>query len=531
MKMRKTILSVLLAAVMVLGLASPAFAASPKITDVKRPIDYLASYDFSDTTFQDLVNGKTYVYPLTAGMFTWNDNVDRADTDPVTQAQFTDAGITLRVANMPSAIFEYIRLEYKAHAKTGNKKTMCVVVKFQDEYISTKSADFNVDIQLLKNRSRVADSLLELSGTIANKQKNVSSSASYVNIAKGEVLSPNNTIRNLEVDLGNGVLITATVYSNRLYYGTTSLKTVDADEVVINKFNDSLEDIVTLKTVGFSGLGGTPITLEGYSGYYIYNAQGVYLGTGKSALPYSNRYYCFSKKVDLTGVKLSDGTATGGSAGSSSSSSSTSSSSSSTSSAAPAATGKAYDSSSIAALASNAVTTAKNNRSGVATVKIQNAASITIGGLQAISRAAANAGLSSSFLGDTVAGGRVVGRMTITPKSAANLNSTAYIKLGVYVDSTSIKLTKDRFGNWFKNNMAFVSMDHKGNFGMTINIAAYVDLSKLNTSKLRFYCYNPTTNKYQEVTTTYRIDNNGYLYFSTPVGGDFIITDSALTKR
>jgi Predicted membrane protein len=533
-KTKRKLLSALLALVLVVGLSSPAFAATPQITGAVQEIDYLRDYDYSEIVMQTLPSSREVVYPLSAGMFDWSDGESRSMSAPVTRTQMNAASITLRVNNMPEDIFESIAIAYRTSSQTGGQTTACVVVKFKDAFVSTREKSFHVTVQLLRNRVRMSGSEIALQGTASNQIKTLTTNNSYVNISKGEVLEPTGTIRNLEIDLGNGVVITTPVYSNRKYYGTSSLKITEAHDKIINRFDNYLIDIVTLNTVGFNSIGGKPVMLEGYTtNRHVYGADGSYLGTTNNPLAYSDVYYVFNRQVDLSSLNLGGSSSGSSSSGSSSSSSAGtgSSSSGSGSGGTTTAAGTNYTTSNITSLANSAVTTAKNSKITTATVRVLSAQSITIGALQSIRTITANNGLGSSFIADTVSNNRVVGRITISPRLTTNLSSASVVKLVVDPGSTAVATTKSRFGNWFRNNMTYVSMSHQGNFGMTVSVAAFVDLSKLNTNKLRFYCYNPSTNKYREVTTTYRIDSNGYLHFSTPIGGDFVITDSALARR
>ena len=118
MKTKRMLLSALLALVLVVGLSSPAFAATPQITGSLQGIDYLNNYDYSDIVMQTLPASREVVYPLSAGMFEWSDGTSRSMSAPVTRTQINAAVITLRVSNMPDDIFESISIAYRDRKST-----------------------------------------------------------------------------------------------------------------------------------------------------------------------------------------------------------------------------------------------------------------------------------------------------------------------------------------------------------------------------------------------------------------------------
>lgn len=92
--------------------------------------------------------------------------------------------------------------------------------------------------------------------------------------------------------------------------------------------------------------------------------------------------------------------------------------------------------------------------------------------------------------------------------------------------------TESFFGQYFSNNFASVQLAQQGAFGATVQFTITpTNLSQLNTSSLLFYSYDPVTNTYARVNTTYTVNADGSLTFSTPVGNTIIITDGPITAR
>ena len=143
------------------------------------------------------------------------------------------------------------------------------------------------------------------------------------------------------------------------------------------------------------------------------------------------------------------------------------------------------------------------------------------------SASSAGGGIVPKVSFDTVRGGAVIGRVTFDLTKVANISSD--ISLGV---STTNRTVSKTFSRYFKNETALVDLAHKAAFGTEVEIAAKVDLGKLDTSKLVFYCYDQASNTYFQLRQPkYFIDANGYVHFVTHMGGSVIITDSALALK
>lgn len=100
------------------------------------------------------------------------------------------------------------------------------------------------------------------------------------------------------------------------------------------------------------------------------------------------------------------------------------------------------------------------------------------------------------------------------------------------VKGTTVNSRKAFFGKWFKNKVQVVHMDHSGSYGQTVEIAAKIDLTGMDTANLYFYSYDKTANTYKRIEkSAYWLDKNGYLHFATELGGDIIISEGGLQKK
>ncbi len=88
------------------------------------------------------------------------------------------------------------------------------------------------------------------------------------------------------------------------------------------------------------------------------------------------------------------------------------------------------------------------------------------------------------------------------------------------------------FSQFFSNNFASVQLAQQGAFGATVQFTiAPTNLNTLNTANLQFFSYDPATNSYTRVTTTYTVNANGSITFSTTLGNTIIITDGPITAK
>lgn len=507
--MKKSI-ALVLAILLTFGMTTVAFAAAPKITGIKQPIAFNANpsdYDVGPKTVWD--------FPLTADMFEWSDGVAGAVKGVVTTAQLTAANIEIKSSSRDMSMIKSIAFVNKA----SSLNTACLRIQFLDEYVGVDEKDFKISLYLTLKKTRIPTTELILEGVFANPLAPVpDADADYVYIGDGRVLKPKAYMKKVDVDLGSGILIQSRLYADKKYYGTAKEDITSADERILSKF-PSIDSIYTLKTVGLKA-NGNIVKFDFDGNFYVYGLDGKYLGRSNDLVAYSDRYYLSTKSIDMGG----------GITSSASTSSSSSSSQSSSSSNTPTATGAAITIATATAQTEVAIKTAKTSGAKTASVRVKDAASISPAALQAMVKTAARSNMGVTLLADTMDGKSVVGRLTINPASAANLKSD--IKLGAYVDNAHVGDTQTKFAKWYQNKIVVISLAHKGSYGLSLEVAASVKLTGLNTKSLYFYSYDKSTNKYAIIQkpSSY-IDTNGYLHFTTSQAGEIIITDSPLKKK
>ncbi|MCL2857954.1 MAG: hypothetical protein FWE19_09650 [Oscillospiraceae bacterium] len=165
-----------------------------------------------------------------------------------------------------------------------------------------------------------------------------------------------------------------------------------------------------------------------------------------------------------------------------------------------------------------------------ADVVLTNVTTVPIAAIQSVFAQATRAGLSGAIVHlDTRERDRTLSRIFIDAETAANLSGD--IDFRVWTNGIGIQRASHTFERSFSNNFAAVSFGHTGVFGTEIRVAVTVDLFGLNTGNLMLFAHDLDTNTYTQILTVPRVDSNGFLHFTTPVGGDIIITDAPLARR
>jgi hypothetical protein len=126
---------------------------------------------------------------------------------------------------------------------------------------------------------------------------------------------------------------------------------------------------------------------------------------------------------------------------------------------------------------------------------------------------------------DTLVGNAVQVRVAISNPGKL----TGEKLLSGYVKGNAVDSNKAFFEKWFTNKVRAVHLDHTDAWGQPTRIAAKVDLTGMEITKLHFYSYDKKANIYRSVLKPeYLIDVNGYLHFTTEYAGDIIISEGAL---
>ncbi|MCL2356397.1 MAG: hypothetical protein FWC70_04435 [Defluviitaleaceae bacterium] len=195
----------------------------------------------------------------------------------------------------------------------------------------------------------------------------------------------------------------------------------------------------------------------------------------------------------------------------------------------------------FAELTEDAISAARENNVSDVTVVVVNREEIPADCLRHMFRRAYDAGKDAIVQVDSINGSGVVEtRMLITPQVASHLynGSSDSVNVSVSTRGEQVESVVQTAESHFHNNLAVVTLGHNGTFGSTssgqnfVQVAAMPDLSDLNaTNPLRFYIFDARLGAYVLLQTEYRLDDNGFLHFLTPLGGNIIITDMPMSHR
>ncbi len=184
----------------------------------------------------------------------------------------------------------------------------------------------------------------------------------------------------------------------------------------------------------------------------------------------------------------------------------------------------------ISQSAANSISQAVSSGASSAKVSIRNATSISSDTIRSVASQASNAGIKAIIHADKVEGRTIINRWYIDPDKASSLSGS--INLEVKTDAGATRATANKFAQYFKNNIAVVSLGQQGSFGMDMELALKVDLSHMDLDNLNFYSYDKATNTYVALgRASYYMDANGYLHFTTNVGNDIVISEGALAVK
>ena len=129
---------------------------------------------------------------------------------------------------------------------------------------------------------------------------------------------------------------------------------------------------------------------------------------------------------------------------------------------------------------------------------------------------------------DTLVGNAVQVRTSIPEP----VKITTDLLMSAYVSGTNVDKTKAFFEKWYSNKLRVISFEQQGTWGQPVTIAAKVDFTGMDTTRLFFYSYDKNANSFKRITApAYWIDKNGYLRFATEHAGDIVISEGTLVKK
>jgi len=291
----KKVLSLVLAVVLVFGMATVAFAAAPKINGLEDPFNYYKGLG-SSTVWGDSINeGEfapceervTKLY-LRGDNFTWDSG---SPTAAVSSSQLSNGKITVKKKiTKGSNVLKDVTLE-----RDGAQ--MYIKVKYVTEYVSTSEQDFDFTVYLAKSGTKQGISEIQIYGTMKNEEVLLDDGDEEVDLSDGQYAKADGYIKNVRVDTGNGLYINAKMFDGKKYYAKSNQDISASDDAVLNAYPE-IETIYYLNSINMSSSGNT-VEFDIDDKYYVYNADGQYIGTTADKLPFSSKYYMANTKIDM----------------------------------------------------------------------------------------------------------------------------------------------------------------------------------------------------------------------------------------
>lgn len=230
--------------------------------------------------------------------------------------------------------------------------------------------------------------------------------------------------------------------------------------------------------------------------------------------------------------KGSSGNGSGGSGSSGSGSSGSGGSSTTASNAQGTGTGSGVtyaplDHVSAQAAVMSAVAALPDKKAPSVSVDIKNIGAISLDTFRAMVRACGDKAIQlnvSSVIADT---NQVDVRISLdAAKVTKDLNLSAST-----VSSEAVKV-KETLSQKFSNQFSVLSLGQKGDFGTPVEIMVKPALTSFDINNLVFYSYDKQTGLYTLITEPKcTLDQEGYIHFTTSLGGEIIVSDNYLTFK
>lgn len=230
-------------------------------------------------------------FEFDSNFFTW----ENGKPDPqvsVTSTMIRNGRISVRMlSGRNSNIIDSYKIKYDG-------ARAYVSIKFIERFVSTKEKDFDFEIGLAYNGNVNRDTIATISGTIENAYIYVYNDYDYVDLSYGDIAYAEDSVRNIEAYLGQGITIHTRMLGGKKYYGTVSIEPDTGDLRRMYEYPE-IDIAYTLNTVGLNS-NGKIVKIDIPGRYYVYNRNLEYLGTTNERLPYSTKYYIASKELDTS---------------------------------------------------------------------------------------------------------------------------------------------------------------------------------------------------------------------------------------
>lgn len=172
-----------------------------------------------------------------------------------------------------------------------------ILIDFVEYFVSTSEQDVDFTIYLAKSGSRRRETDLQIAGTMENEEETVDAGYNYIDTSEGLVVEADEYVRGIEMYLGNNVYARLNMFKAKRYYGV-ALNTFDTTDAAIMDQYPEIDNVIQMRTVNVKG-SGTAVYFDMGSSYYVYGADGAYLGLSNEEVPYSDKYYFATSRITI----------------------------------------------------------------------------------------------------------------------------------------------------------------------------------------------------------------------------------------
>lgn len=193
------------------------------------------------------------------------------------------------------AVIRSVSLAYSNKAGSLPTAAPYIRVEFAPEFFSVEDVAFSAVLSLSLAGEEQLQTRLELAGAIRTKVVEVSGEDTAIDIQDGSVLLATENIPSISLALGDGVSVHTRLQAGRKYYAAAHLQAEETVEASANTPAKILR-IYSLEDIGLDRR-GTTVLIDSEVPMYVYGADGGYLGTTRTRLPYSPQYSLSNRKV------------------------------------------------------------------------------------------------------------------------------------------------------------------------------------------------------------------------------------------
>jgi hypothetical protein len=171
-------------------------------------------------------------------------------------------------------------------------------ITFNNKFVSTSTVDYKFMAYLNKNKRRDQDTEVNFEGSYKNAETTVDEGDSYVYLSTDiPVVESLAYIKNIDIELDDGITIHTKFFKGKKYYATGSAGFGSADDETLTQYPD-IDAIYTLESVGLNNA-YTTVSLNVGGSLPVYNADLEYIGTTADKLPFSSKYYVAATELDI----------------------------------------------------------------------------------------------------------------------------------------------------------------------------------------------------------------------------------------